>query len=253
MNTLPGSTLPGPPPGPPPPFVPFVSFPVPPAPAEWGMPVKVAKELRSLPDVTNATIRVFAPITLGMGILCLLSGGWCVVSSVLVIVQGAVWLSVTTDQASLAESLARDATTSGSGCCGGPLSNLRGLAISGIVFACLEIPAALGIGFTAGLFSLSPTGACVTRCDGWSGQCQTTCTNAFFASGVWLVYSAGASLICGALNISMSVATLHLHKMLSAVAFTKADGASQRAHSPAAAQSLAVPNPAFGTMVESSA
>jgi hypothetical protein len=35
------------------------------------------------------------------------------------------------------KALGKNKTIAGVGCCGGPLANLRGLAIAGIVFACL--------------------------------------------------------------------------------------------------------------------
>jgi hypothetical protein len=212
--------------------------------ATWGAykepePVK-AKELRTLPDAVNAIIRVFAPIMIGMGILCLVSGGWCVVSSALVIAQGAIWLEATASHASLAEAMGKNKTLAGVGCCGGPLSNLRGLAIAGIVFACLEILIALGMGIGIGALGiLTPLGGTIRVCDpNFNSFCDwvfvPNLASPFFSFGIWLTYAAGASAIGGAFNISICVATTYLLKMLASIASGESNNGA------------ATPNPAFG-------
>ena len=222
------------PPPPPPPFT-FLSE----SPTTWGAykePVKAIKELRTLPDAVNASIRVFAPIMIGMGIFFLLSGGLCFVSSALVIAQGFIWLQATASHATLAEALGKNKTIAGVGCCGGPLENLRGLAIAGIVFACIEIVMAVGVGIGVGAFVfLTPISGSV-----WAGSWCGTVTvdnmaNPFYQSGIWLTYAAGASAIGGAFNISICVATFNLLHMLASIATgeTKVDAAI-------------APNPVFG-------
>ena len=228
---------------PPPPAVAFLSE----QPVNWGVyaePVKVVKELRTLPEGVNASIRVFAPIMVGLGILCMLSGGLCFVSSALVIAQGALWLQVTESFASLAGAMGKNKTLAGTGCCGGPLANLRGLSIAGIVFGCLEIILGAGVGLSIGAITLMPiTGFCCTNCGSWNQNCGSqNLINPFWQTGAWLTYAGGASLISGAFNISMSVATMHLLNMLNSIV----TGGPQTA---TAAASL---NPAFEKKVETS-
>lgn len=237
--------VPPPPPGPPAGYATASFVPPPPAiaflseePVNWGVymgPEKTAKELRTLPDGVNASIRVFAPIMVGMGILCMLSGGVCLVSSALVIAQGAVWLQVTKSFASLAGAMGKNRTLAGSGCCGGPLTNLRGLSIAGIVFGVLEILLGLGVGVGIGAIILTPFSN--YYCDnGYYPNCNSiSVSNPFWQVGTWLMYAGGASIIGGAVNISMCVATMQLLAMLNSIAI----------NGPQAATAAATLNPAF--------
>jgi hypothetical protein len=213
---------------------------LPETPATWGAhkePEPVKATLRSLPDAVNAIIRVFAPIMFGMGILCLVSGGWCFVSSALVIAQGAIWLQATASHASLAEAIGVNKTLAGVGCCGGPFSNLRGLAISGIVFACLEILVALGMGIGVGAFLiLTPSSGIVCDDRGFSSNCvfSSNVANSAYPAGIWFTFAAGASVIGGAFNISTCVATIYLLKFLASIASGESNNGA------------VTPNPAYG-------
>ena len=190
--------------------------------------------LRTLPEAVNAAIRVFAPVMIGLALLCFIASG-CWVSSTLLATQGLLWTSTTASIVTLAEAMAASQTVAGNGCCGGPLAILRNLAIACIVFACVEISLALGFGIGVGVNSLlqpisgaqagngegvsfSTCGMCVTNfgfgCNG-CGACGTApfpvgggFPNPLFNIGVWLTVYTGTTAIGGAFNIAMSVATL---------------------------------------------
>ena len=149
----------------------------------------------------------------------------------MVIAQGFIWLQATASHATLAEALGKNKTIAGVGCCGGPLANLRGLAIAGIVFACLEILTALGVGIGIGAFIfLTPISG-----SGSSWSWNNGCANPFYQTGIWLTYAAGASAIGGAFNISICVATLNLLHMLASIATGEAK-----------VDAAIAPNPVFG-------
>ena len=162
----------------------------------------------------------------------------------MVIAQGFIWLQATASHATLAEALGKNKTIAGVGCCGGPLANVRGLAIAGIVFACLEILTALGVGIGIGAFIfLTPISGSVFVCQGggWNSFCGNVfvgnLANPFYQTGIWLSYAAGASAIGGAFNISVCVASMNLLFMLASIATgeKKVDGTA--------------PNPVFGVTV----
>jgi hypothetical protein len=182
-------------------------------------PLKRIVEIRTLPEAMRAAIRVFAPIMLGLGILGAFSGGFCLISSILVLVQGALWLNASSSVPSLAIAVNEMATTPGIACCGGTFTKLRGLAISGIVFACIELLLALGIGIGIG-YAYVVNGAIYScYCPAYySCTCSNNgVINYYTGVGIWLFYAAGNSIIAAALNISLSVATLHLLQIFAAV------------------------------------
>ena len=167
----------------------------------------------------------------------MVSGGLCFISSVLLIAQGAIWLSTTESLASLAGALAKSKSIAGTECCGGPLANLRGLASAGIVFACLEILAALGLGVGIGaLIFLTPQS--IQIFGGWNSQ-TVLVASPNYPTGIWLTYATGASAVGGAVIISMCVATLHLLSMLNTIATSEPRAAS--------------PNPAYAVTSQTSA
>lgn len=185
-------------------------------------PKKNVVEIRTLPEAVRAAIRIFAPVMLGLGILGASSAGFCLVSSILVLVQGALWLGVTSKVSSLAIAVVELSTTSGMACCGGTFTKLRGLAIAGIVFACLELALGLGVGIGLGyIYALNGTNANFSSfyCIGYY-SCRyypSTSINSSAAVGIWLFYAAGNSIVAAALNISLCVVTLHLLQMFAAI------------------------------------
>jgi hypothetical protein len=166
----------------------------------------------------NASIRVNAPIMVGMGVFVLMSCGLCFISSALVIAQGAVWLSTTESLSSLDSALGKNMASYRSRCGGGPLANLRGLAIAGIVLACIEIVTALIVGLMIGAFYyLTPYTQGFSCAYGPYHQILLV-ADPNYPIGIWLVYALGASLVGGSFNIAMGVATLHLLFMISTFA-----------------------------------
>ena len=188
-------------------------------------PPKKVFEIRTLPEAVRATIRVFAPIVLGLGILGAFSGGFCFVSSIIVLVQGALWLLATSSGPSLAFAVVDWSMTSDTACCGGTFIKLRGLAIAGIVFACVEVLLGLCVGIGVGyIYVLSgvsqPPNVSCSSYYPYNCQCYVTSPsviNPIVALGIWLFYAAGNSIIVAALNISLSVSTLHLLRVFAAI------------------------------------
>lgn len=148
---------------------------------------------------------------LGLGILCMISGGLCVISSVLIIVQGALWLRVSSSPATLAKAVSELRIAGVAGCCSSTTNNLRNLAISAIVFSSLELLVGFGAGLGLGVWFLTRSFFC-------SNFFPFNCSQRFngpYLVGQWLLFASGTSLITGALNISMSVLTLHTLQLLS--------------------------------------
>lgn len=171
-------------------------------------------------DAVRMLIRTLAPVLIGLGVMCMVSGGPCVVSSALVIAQGAVWLSATATLPEFERVVAAMKTMSISSCAAsGKLAVLRNLAISGIVFASIELLVGFSIGVGVGLFtgslyqkSLFPSlqrdfngfiiqpPSCILRFN----------DNFWLRISSYFFYFAGNAVVAGAVNVTLSVVTLQL-------------------------------------------
>ena len=239
MDPPPFSPPPPPPPGPPPPPPglppPVFSPPGPPAAAystqaaaSYGVdlatyppPAPVNPEISTVPEAVRVLLQIGARVVLGLGILGLLSGGLCFVSSILVIAQGALWLTVTSSALTLATEVGLLKTYEGTRCCSTTFSNLNALAIAAIVFAALEVVVSMVVGFWFGWFTIleSFLPEAGWNCDGCNITPDDVVTAArrLMGTGTWLVYAAGSSLVTGGLNIAHSVLTLFLLRFLTRV------------------------------------
>lgn len=174
-------------------------------------------------------VRVFARIMLGLGVLGVLSGGIVLVSSVLMIAQGALWLDATKTAEALAAATVALQRSGGlnASCCQGTLFTLRSLAIAGIVFASLEILAGAGVGAGYGYTVMNEricgTGRTEISCAELSITADTRIMNIHPDTplGVYLIYVAGNAFIAGPLNVAMSAATLQLLQLVASLASPK--------------------------------
>lgn len=158
---------------------------------------------------------------LGLSIFSLVSGGINIISSALVIAQGALWLNTTASVPMLAKALAEvtgaELRTAANGCCSGTFVQLRGLAIAAIVFACFEMIVGFALGFGISIpFFLEYTGG----------------DTSFLPLAGWFIHVVGNAAIVGALNISMSVATLNLLQVFSVILESRKPAPSAKAAIP---------------------
>jgi hypothetical protein len=145
-------------------------------------------------------LRVVARVMVSLGVLCMISGGIVIISCVLTIVQGALWLKIS---ASPSRYLTPD-TISRSGC-----RAARNAAIAAIFFASLEfiiLIIVLPIFASLGNATALPRGSCST----------SSCTVYCYPSSVqaWMMYAAGNAVATTMLNIALAAATLSLVKHL---------------------------------------
>ena len=109
-----------------------------------------ASDPEAASELLRNTLRCFAGAMVGMGVFTLLSGGVNVLSSLLVVALGVVWLRALRSRGSLADALDELAKLSDkdcrgccrnccSGACRGALDNVRGLAIAVICFGVFEL------------------------------------------------------------------------------------------------------------------
>jgi hypothetical protein len=189
-------------------------------------------------------------VALGLGILFLFSTGWTLLSSVMLIAQGALLRASGGSAAALQAALADAAAVPPrKACCGRTRNgNARGLAIAGIVFAVCECLLGLGLGLglgigllrqplTSGNSRLSVCGAAVP-----SGQ-QLCLSSVTSASVLWsrdadgtpysiplsllrtgdvrgsqyLLWAAGTTFFTGIVNIALSTHTMYLCKAVEAL------------------------------------
>jgi hypothetical protein len=103
-----------------------------------GFSLNQAKVVSTPLDAVDASIRIIAPIMIGMSVLCFLCS-FCWLSSALLFAQAFLWLKVTSSAGTLARAKGVSLTVAGNQCCGGTLADTKNLAIASLVFACLEI------------------------------------------------------------------------------------------------------------------
>jgi hypothetical protein len=166
----PSSVYDGPPPGSVPPPVYVLSLPhMPPPPGLQHLQVaagggddsgcgccgcgRLLRPLRTPSEAARPVFRALASVALGLGILFLLSGGWCVLSSIFVIAQAGMWRTATATPAALDAlvSEVKAPAASATGCCGRKrTAHLRSLATAAIVFGVMEMLLAVTLGWGLG-------------------------------------------------------------------------------------------------------
>ena len=193
-------------------------------------------------------------LALALGALFLLSSGWAVCSSILMIAQACLLRAAGATPLAMQELVAGAGASPPRGCCGAPRhANLRGLAIAAIVFAAMELALGLGLGLGLGIslglpndYSLAnrsgstlricgatsvaapSASAClvtVTSADmvyssssGSSGSTWTSPLAIVFRYNIggsqYLLWAAGTTAFTAATNIALAVQTMKLSKMV---------------------------------------
>ena len=153
----------------------------------------------SQPDLHRIVIRHVAAVMLGMGLFCLFSDGVCFFSSSMVIAQAILWLKATASAEKLSVNKQRSLFDCAGGCyncctcrCLGDFDNLRGAAVSGIVFGSLEITVIVSVFVIMG----RP----------FEGH--------FAAQSQWMLFAAGQVAVVAPLNIAISSLSLQLVQLL---------------------------------------
>lgn len=114
---------------------------------------RLLRPLRTPSEAARPVFRALASVALGLGIFFLVSGGWCVLSSIFVIAQAGMWRTATATPAALDAlvSEVKAPAASATGCCGRKrTAHLRSLATAAIVFGVLEMLLAVTLGWGLG-------------------------------------------------------------------------------------------------------
>ena len=175
-------------------------------------------------DTFCIVLRCAGSVILGLPLLVLLSGGSCVITAILVVAQGGLWLSATATPRTLAAATHRlrglhDDCGCGSGsegrCCGTPatqcctgkclgeLDNIRGLAIAAMVFALLDIVTVTVLAYIASMLVDNTNRFCPWPQNRW-------CGDPFTPAGVWMLYNVGNGVLAIGLHVALSVLSLQL-------------------------------------------
>ena len=193
-------------------------------------------------------------LALGLACLSLVSTGWAVMSSLLVIAQGCLLRSAGASPAAVYALRSESPSAPQGCCCSRRSSNLRGLAIAAIVFAVLELLLGLGLGLGLGIaLGLPNDGSLKNSANSYLRVCGATntagtgalsCLNTVTSADMvylpssssssssagttplallrrqqiggsqYLLWAAGTTAFTAAANIGLSALTIQLSNML---------------------------------------
>ena len=169
-------------------------------------------------------VRCLAAVLVGLGFYAMLSAGLCVVSSCLVVAQGFLWLADSADAAAFSRAVAvlRRPGRGADACCACHVRHF-GVAVAGIVMGALEaIVLVSTLGAIGGVnvtsisfidFNCSPI-----YCPSYNYNtyyCNPAeAATPFFTFSVWALYAAGHAAVAAPLNITLSVLSLQLCRLL---------------------------------------
>jgi hypothetical protein len=167
-------------------------------------------------DKVRQVVRLFAVSTFLFGIYTLLSAGVCVVSSLLVIVQGCHWLSLSQDPETWALMVRSFHRGRADDCCFCN-SSLWNLAVTGIVFGVLEtlvcVSVGAGLGYAQATWQEGTSSPC--RYDTYYDRCvYSSSISDYNKVGLWLLYASGHAAVAGPHNIMVSAVSLQLYRLL---------------------------------------
>lgn len=197
-------------------------------------------------SASRALASAFAGAAVGLGAFGIITCGWSLISSVLVVGMASVLLHASRDGAAFAALVGEvTATSSPRWCAGRRPRDLRGLAIAVIVFAVLELGVGLGVGFGLGASQIVPATSLswVSRPPYYIEVCgkvqsydsvQTCLFSSFNASygtatwrrqldlhddtmvqaGAYLFYGGGATIVQSIVKVALAAVTLQIVDVL---------------------------------------
>jgi hypothetical protein len=171
-------------------------------------------------QLAQLVLRLFAGFVLGISIFNLLSGGFAIISSALVIAQAACLLNLTRSVEALA--LAFGGMLSGGGDCGdeccSSVGSLRALSIAGMVFSIIEILAIFPYSEGVGVSQFYNSGY-----NGNSYFCYSSGQTCYSSQGyysyyysslaIYLLYAASHTLLSAVLHLALSVTMFRLVRL----------------------------------------
>ena len=167
------------------------------------------------PQLAQRALRLFASFALGIAIFTLVSGGFAIISSALVIAQAACLLNLTRSAEALA--LASAKLFGGADCadcneCCSSIKSLRALSIAGMVFAIITILAIFP--------SVEAIGVLLSY-NGYQGggfNCYSPVYSYCYPyynidTGIYLLYAASHTLVSAVLHLALSVTMFRLVRL----------------------------------------